>query len=128
MYKGIFWIIDLESLDNKLVFKISVDFKGNIKGNNIFKLNSKKHNNYNHKKTWEELSEKKYKGKSYDYYPRGRVEINNCKATIYANPNICTDTIMAWIIDEFGLYRNNGIKKISIITDHSKHYRCYMDY
>lgn len=65
--------------------------------------------------------------KKFNYYPRGRVQIANGKATIYANPNICTQDVMYFIIDMFNLSGSNGITKIRIIPDGSDHYKCYLD-
>lgn len=127
--KGIFWIIDMENIDeNSLIFPIPVNFLGTIDDSvDRRKLNSKNHDNYNHEKTWKSLDYRATRNKRFDFYPRGRVEIRNRKATIYASPYICEEDVMEWIIENFGLTKENGIQKIRIIPDNSSHYRCHLD-
>lgn len=129
LYKGIFWIKDLDDLyHNKLYFQIPVDSNGDLQNSSeILRLNSKNSDNYNHKNTWNELSKTDTDGHDYNYYPRGRVEINHGKAIIYANPNICTDDVKDWIIDKFNLTKSNGINKVVFKPDFSDHYKCYLD-
>ena len=126
LYKGIFWITDLEDIDsNELYFQIPSDINGNVIGN--MSLNAKSGTTFNHEKTWKSLNKRLTGGKEYNYFPRGRVEISRGRATIYANPNICTDEVKDWIIDKFNLNSHNGINKIVIIPDGSEHYKCYLD-
>ena len=129
LYKGIFWIKDLDDYDNnETYFQIPVDSDGNIIDyDNKIRLNSRNNDNYNHKLVWSELGKDYTDNKSFDYYPRGRVEISNGKATIYCNPNICDDNLKNWIINKFNLTSHNGIKKVTIHPDYSDHYRCYLD-
>ena len=50
---------------------------------------------------------------------RGRVEIKERgKAKIFLNPNIATDEIIAYIVEEFRLQH----RKVKVIADGSKHY------
>lgn len=58
-------------------------------------------------------------GKPYNYYPRGRVEIKNGKATVYLNPALNTNEITQNIKAEFGL---SDIKTV-FKSDGSEHYR-----
>ena len=129
LYKGIFWITDLEDVDkNDLYFQIQVDFLGNIDPSvDRIRLNSKNNDNYNHKNLWNDLSSRQTHNKPFDYYPRGRVEITNGKAVIYANPNICTGEVVDWIKDKFNLTSHNGIKSVKIMPDYSEHYKCFLD-
>ena len=124
LYKGVFWITDQEDLDNnELVFRIPVDPFGNTDPSvDRSTLNSKNHENYNHRKLWESLGSKITHNKEFDYYPRGRVEISNGKAVIYASPYICTEEIIAWIKSMFNITEHNGIKKIRVVPDNSAHY------
>lgn len=127
IYKGIFWIKDIENIHTSIVaVKVEVNVDGSV--TNDSNLNSKKGNNYNHKITWENLKKEVTDGKSYNYYPRGRVEIRNKIATIYANPIICTCEVMTMIINEFNLHKENNIDKVVINADYSKHYNCYLDW
>lgn len=119
LYKGIFWIRDIDNPTNELFFQIPTDEYGN--SSSIF--NSKKGDTYNHERTWKELYEKK----PFDYYPRGRVEIRNGVARIFLNPNLNTEEIIDLIKREFNLTSRNGIKNIKVFPDYSEHYRCYLD-
>ena len=65
--------------------------------------------------------------KKFDYYPRGRVEVKNKKTIIYANPTICGEKLELWARKEFQLNKFNGIEKVTIKPDFSKHYECYLD-
>ena len=67
------------------------------------------------------------KNKPYNYFPRGRVQIKNGKAIIFANPLICAKPIMDVIIESFGLKKENGLTKIKIKADNSKHYQFLME-
>ena len=119
LYRGIFWIKDIDKPTNELFLKIPSDEYGN--SNTTY--NSKNGNTYNHKATWDELNQKK----SFDYYPRGRVEIRNGIARIFINPNLNTESILNLIKSEFNLTKHNGIKDIKIFIDNSEHYKCYLD-
>jgi len=93
-------------------------------------LNAKSGNTYNHKKLWEDEIQtnpayKPYNKKPYDHYPRGRVDISNNRVTIYLNPYINRDIIIAEIKQRFGLNTQN-IPKVRVIVDNSEHYKCYI--
>ena len=116
LYRGIFWIRDIDNIDNTdLYFQISPQ------------LSSKDTQNYNHKNLWNSLPKKITNNLSFDYYPRGRVEVHNGIATIYCSPYIATEELKNWIIDKFNLNNHNGIKKVKMIADGSNHYHCYLD-
>ena len=76
MKSGVFWVIE----DKLLAFPFgTVDTQNGI---------AKSGTSYNHKRLWEEIKPRRC-NKSYNYYPRGRVEINtHNKVVIYMNPNI----------------------------------------
>ena len=121
--KGIFWIVDRENLKNNepYLFRIPVDCGGvPIPLTPIPPLNSKHGDNYNHKKTWETyVPAELRRGKPYNYYPRGRVEIKDKeKAKIFLNPDIATEEIIAYIVEKFRLQ----YRKVKVIADGSKHY------
>ena len=130
---GIFWIITEDpgiSYYELLMFDIPCDSEGNTT-ENMTKLNSKNGLTYNHKRIWDEVVKgsniyKSFNRKEYNYYPRGRIDIANNKATIYLNPNINRDDIIEEIKREFGLSEYN-ISKVRVITDNSFHYRCFID-
>jgi hypothetical protein len=131
---GIFWILsdyyDLSDYE-LLMFNIPCDPDGNPHNTHSIALNSKSGNTYNHKKLWE--SEVKnnskyrpYNKKSYDYYPRGRIEISNNRAVIYLNPHINKPDLIDIIKQNFGLFLYN-ISEVRIIADGSEHYQCFLD-
>lgn len=130
LYRGIFWIKDIDNIDNSdLYFQIPCNSDGII--DNEFSINnamsSKNTNNYNHQKVWSSLSSKETNNKDFDYYPRGRVEISNGKAVIYCSPWLDSEKIKNWVISKFNLTVHNGIKKVRVIYDYSEHYNCYLD-
>ena len=119
LYSGIFWIKDIDNPTNELFFQVPTDEFGN--SSNIF--NSKDGSTYNHELTWKEL----HQNKPFNYYPRGRVDIQNGVARIFINPNLNTPKIISLIKDKFNLTEMNGIKKVKVLVDNSEHYRCHLD-
>lgn len=121
--RGIFWVVaDVEeelTAANILAFAKRCDTDGNLA--DLEGLTSADGTSYNHKATWQALPKKTTRGKPFDYYPRGRVEIRNGKATIWLNANILhlTDEVKRL----FGL---NGIV-VKVKEDGSKHYKCHFD-
>lgn len=109
LYKGIFWIIDPYNpySSSNYCFKILSDTQGNSLDPNL-NLNAKSGTTYNHKLVWQKLSRKETFGKSYNYFPRGRVEIHNGVAKIFLNGNINTTEVLDFLVDEFNLNHHNG--------------------
>lgn len=131
LYRGIFWIKDLDNLyNNDLYFQIPCDSNGNIDSDFEISttMSSTNTTNYNHQRVWNTLDKKYTDNKAYNYYPRGRIEIHNGIATIYASPYIDSNNIIEWTIDKFNLTEHNGIKKVRFIADGSEHYKCYFDF
>lgn len=131
LYRGIFWIKDIDDLYNTNVcFQIPCDNDGYI--NPDFEISttmsSTNTTNYNHQRVWNTLDKKYTDNKAYNYYPRGRIEIHNSIATIYASPYIDRNNIIEWATDKFNLTKHNGIKKVRFIADGSEHYRCHYDF
>ena len=128
LHKGIFWIKDTDDIENSILyFTIDCDSNGNNISNPEEYNASKDGLSYNHKNTWSKLPSKYTDNKSFDYYPRGRVEIRNKRATIYCSPYIFGEDIKNVCIDRFNLTKSNGIKEIRILADNSSHYNCYLD-
>jgi hypothetical protein len=131
---GVFWVIsdDYDLKDYKmLVFDIPCDPSGLPDGTHSIELNSKSGMSYNHKKLWEDeikgnSAHRPYNKKEYNYYPRGRVEISNNRATIYLNPHINESRFIDEIRRKFGLSTNN-IQEVRLLVDGSVHYRCWID-
>lgn len=131
LYRGIFWITNVNDIEStKLYFQIPCDSNGDI-NDPLFimspTMSSTNSDNYNHERVWSQLSKDDTNGKSFNYYPRGRVEIYNGVAKIFHSPRIDQDQLKAWAISKFNLTTHNGIKKIRMIADGSEHYRCYLD-
>lgn len=106
--RGVFWVID----DELLAFPFyDTDSIGVAKSGNT----------YNHKKLWPEVKPNGC-NEPYNYYPRGRVDIDNKgRAVIYINPNI-SENIISDVRVAFGI-RDNAL----IRYDNSQHYKCYLD-
>ena len=111
MRKGIFWVLDSELL----AFVAGAD--------NEIPFNAKSGDTYNHKLTWDNLPKKITGGFSYNYYPRGRVEIRQNKAIIFLNPNIVDDAVISQVKKKFELTD----AETEIKVDGSKHYESHID-
>ena len=108
MKRGIFWLIDGEILAVPYVENVDYGM-------------AKSGDNYNHRLLWDHVKPRKC-NKPFDYYPRGRVEIDNKgRPIIYMNPNI-TEEIIPVILKMFEL---DGEPRIHY--DGSEHYKSIMD-
>lgn len=126
--KGIFWVKDVDDIyGTGLFFPINCDINGEVQNDLDYNFSSNNGRTYNHEKLWKKLSPKITDNKKFDYYPRGRVEINRGKAIIYCSPYIACDELKDWCIDKFNLTAFNGIKSIRIVSDGSSHYKCFLD-
>lgn len=126
--KGIFWIVNRENLENNepFLFRIPVDCAGApCYLTPSPRPNSKHGDNYNHMLTWDQyVPEELRRCKPYDWYPRGRVEIKEKgRATIFLNPDIATDEIIAYVKEKFRLQH----REVKVVADGSKHYGYYHD-
>lgn len=110
---GIFWLIDDE---DKL---LSYPF-GSV---NSYAGVAKSGDTYNHKRLWNDLKPFGTK-KTYNYYPRGRVDWDNQgRPTIYLNPNI-DESFINQIKLDFAIRPSDDCK---IQYDYSDHYKCHLD-
>lgn len=106
--KGVFWIIE----GKILAIPYNKNFSYGV---------SRSGDTYVHKKIWNFVRPKGCK-KTYNYYPRGRVEIKrNGKSVIFLNPRI-DDTYIDNIKTVFCL-----MDEPKVIYDYSNHYKCYLD-
>ena len=106
--RGVFWIID----DELLAFPY-------YEGADIGVSNSGL--TFNHKKLWDSVKPRGC-NKTFNYYPRGRVDFNNKGVpVIYMNPNI-DESWIPQLKQEFGLRQDPVVK-----YDNSDHYRCHLD-
>ena len=111
---GIFWFIDNEIFD----------FPATNLDDTTIGL-SKKGTSFNHKKLWDNLPNKVTYGKEYDYYPRGRVEIDRLgRVTIWINPHLDDPKYLQQIKLKFGIMSSTNV---TVKNDHSEHYKCYLD-
>ena len=122
LFKGIFWIVDRENLENNesYLFKIVTDRSGTALAA-YGELTSKKGDNYNHRLTWSSLPRELTNGKPYNYYPRGRVEIRNDEARIFINPLLNEERMIEYIKEQFNL-KENMISSVRVLVDNSQHY------
>ncbi len=104
--RGVFWIIDEEILAVPYFDTAAVGV-------------AKSGDNYNHRLLWDYVKPKRC-NKPFDYYPRGRVEVNNRgKTVVYMSPYIGEEYIPR-IMECFGL---TDVPRIHY--DGSDYYKCY---
>lgn len=121
MKKGIFWCINIDTECPELI-TVSVACNKNGDSKEPVNFSSKSGDNFNHRLEWVRLDRSVTAGQPYNYYPRGRVEIKNGKATVFLNPIINKEVIVSKVIDEFELMTEELVS-ISIKSDGSNHYR-----
>jgi hypothetical protein len=131
LYKGVFWIKDTENIESTtLCYMLECDSNGfiDVSDVNIDTL-GKLRNNFNHKKLWDTLPADVTENKQFDYYPRGRVEINKGKATIFITQYLVEykDKVVEFIENKFGLIELNGINEVKIFVDGSDHYKAKIE-
>lgn len=121
--RGIFWVIaeSEEELIDKNIFDIHIMCSPDGIPSQEYSFNSKNGETYNHKATWSRLDKSITKGKPFDYYPRGRVEIRNGKATIWMNGNILH------LADDIKLKYGLVSIPVQVKEDGSEHYKCHFD-
>lgn len=136
--KGIFWFtckfleeeskIFCDFSESEMIYlNILCDLDGNSEGKIVG--NSKDGSSFTHKNTWNELAvnkQKDIKSKSWNYFPRGRVEVFGGKIKVFYNPNIeGYNSFKSRILTEFGL--GSFSDRIQWIVDNSNHYSCFAD-
>lgn len=121
MQKGIFWY-----LSKKEFIIVSVACNENGKAEKQAVFSSKSGNNFNHKAEWAKLSKRVTRGRPYNYYPRGRVEIYEKSIKIFLNTDINRKEIIEEIIKRFDL--SDVKREIKVINDGSSHYRYIKKY
>ena len=120
MYKGLFWLADSDIL---ITYKILCDTEGIPKAQDL-PYNSRRGDSFTHKATWEEASRsqpREIRSKTWNHFPRGRVEIRMSVATVYHNPALSSPQFEQRIMEEFEL--TDAALAVRFIPDHSKHYR-----
>lgn len=121
MRKGIFWCANFDTECPALI-TVSAACDKNGDSKEPVRFSSKSGNNFNHRPEWERLDRSITAGRPFNYYPRGRVEIKNGKATVFLNPAINKECIVRRIMDAFELMTGE-LNCINIKSDGSSHYR-----
>lgn len=121
MRKGIFWCANFDTECPELI-TVSAACDKNGDSKEPVRFSSKSGNNFNHRLEWERLDRSITAGRPFNYYPRGRVEIKNGKATVFLNPVINKECVVLRIMDAFELMTGE-LNCINIKSDGSSHYR-----
>ena len=121
--KGIFWIKDINNVENSIIhLGIFVDTCGNIDP----EIYDTKHDKeFNYKKIWNSLNKEITEGKSYDYFPRGRVTVASNKAIVYVSSHLFNYKTFNIVCDIFDLRKENEMYDVRMRTDSSL--LCHLD-
>ena len=131
--QGIFWVLcgddaegrpDLSSFE-LLAFRVRCGPDGRVLEDGAA-LNSKSGTSFNHRAQWSLLPRRRTGGHSYQYHPRGRVEIKRGRALVFLNPVLNTEAVLGRIRLEFGL-EGGQLRGVEVKCDGSAHYRCRFD-
>ena len=132
LYKGIFWCYWSEGTDSEkdaphiIATRVLCDADGNALEE--VELSSKRGSNFNHKAEWERKAKDirfNFGKLPYNYFPRGRVEINKSRIKIFASP-IIVGNISAQNSVVEGFCIEDKKDEIQWKADNSKHYQ-YID-
>lgn len=123
MKKGIFWCRDFQT-ERPALITVSARCGADGVCAEAAAFSSKSGENFNHKAEWARLDRRVTQGRPYNYYPRGRVEIKNGRATVFLHPELCTERIVEMIAEAFELRPGDGLRSIRCVADGSAHYRC----
>ena len=123
MYKGIFWILPSETDWKLKTIKVECDSEGTSLEQTEY--SSKSGENFNHKAEWAKMPKSETNGFTYNYYPRGRVEIKDGKVRVFVNNDFNTFEMRELIKKEFGI--KNESMPIRFTSDGSYHYRYGLD-
>ena len=110
--KGVFWLVDGE------LFTVAVECDRNGNALEPVEYSSKSGDNFNHEAEWAKARKYITQGHAYDYYPRGRVEVKNGKATLWISPSL--ESAVPVIKNVFGL--SSADVEFEYKVDHSLHY------
>ncbi|SKB93181.1 hypothetical protein SAMN06296386_109109 [Lachnospiraceae bacterium] len=106
--RGVFWLIEGELL------VVLYDEKNTVGL-------SKKGRNYNHKELWDHVKPKGCQ-KTFDYYPRGRLEVTSKGKPVIYMSQFIDEVYLPELIKRFNL-----TKPPRVHIDGSRHYQCYLD-
>lgn len=80
-------------------------------------FSSRSGNNFDHRLEWERIDRKIAKVRSFNYYPRGRVEIKNSKATAFLDPILNKECIVSKVISEDANYQTISLNSYVVKSD-----------
>ena len=123
MRKGLFWLISGNDNERKLLsFTVPCNQNG-IAEKVQPAYNSRKGGSFSHERTWPLVTKdlpQKIRGRQWNYFMRGRVEIANGKAIVYHSPRFSEwPEFESAVLDDFEL-ENIPVR---FIPDHSQHYQ-----
>lgn len=125
--KGLFWLVRTKQGSFQILCCKLLCFRDGVTIEEV-ETGFCENDGISHKDAWDKMQkDDTTKNKPYNYFPRGRVEIKKGKAIIYANPVLCNDSVINRIKESFGLTLSNGINKIKIKADNSRHYQFLME-
>ncbi len=114
MRKGIFWLVEDEFIC------VSVECDADGTATEPVTYSSKSGDNFNHRLEREKIPRSVTRGKAFDYYPRGRVEVKNGRATLWIAPSFNNESDIKRIKSLFGL--GESTVKLEVKVDSSPHY------
>ena len=123
MNRGLFWCTDRKTDPPAFITVHISGAEDHSAQTNVTRFVSTSADHLNHRAEWSKLPKSVTGGEAFNYYPRGRVEIQNHIARIFLNPVLCEDLIVSRIKDIFGLMNDPEIRTIRVIADGSIHYQ-----
>jgi len=121
--RGVFWVTDIENAV-LIIAAAECDTEGRFIMPPAPEMLADSGCEFNHKRVWEALG----RHESFNFYPRGRVQIRRGKAVIYCNPTLCTQRIIDKVTTAFGLCTGNGISSVRVVADGSEHYKYFVNF
>lgn len=113
MSKGIFWFPCFAGTEGELIFTEEI----------LACTIPETADPNTHKDSWKAITagRKDLRGISWNYFPRGRVEVSRGRALVFMNPEILNcDNALERIKEKFGI----GHLDIRVRIDNSAHYQC----
>ena len=121
--RGVFWVTDIENAE-LIIAAAECDTNGSFITPPASEMLANSGCEFNHKRVWKAHGRRE----SYNFYPRGRVQIRRGKAVIYCNPALCSERIISRVTAAFGLCAGNGISSVRVFADGSEHYKYFVNF
>lgn len=120
--KGLFWVVGSGNERHLVTYAAECDANGAAVEGSL-PYNSKKGGGFSHERSWAEAANgqpNSIRSKPWDYFPRGRVEIKNGKATVYYNP-----ALGEWEAFELAIEQAFGLRLLpkTMSPDYSQPYK-----